>query len=233
MSDYDFGAALAGSANSQISNRHADWGPCISDTRHNFNTGLVAASSFKFGNVWANRLLNDWQIAPAISARSGQPWSAGGQGNGSAGVSSGIDNSRTGLSNDRPDQVLGNVYAPSQNCGTSKICVQWLNPAAFVQNPVGTYGNVGRNAERAPGNFSFDVSLSRKFKINERFSLQARAEAFNIMNHTNYVGGFQPTGLPAGLTYGTGVTALNQSTFGQVTGAFDPRILQFAMKLFF
>ena len=33
----DFGAALAGSTNSQIFNRHADWGPCISDTRHNFN----------------------------------------------------------------------------------------------------------------------------------------------------------------------------------------------------
>ena len=33
LSDYDFGAALAGSTNSQIFNRHADWGPCISDAR--------------------------------------------------------------------------------------------------------------------------------------------------------------------------------------------------------
>jgi len=27
LSDYDFGAALAGSTNSQLFNRHADWGP--------------------------------------------------------------------------------------------------------------------------------------------------------------------------------------------------------------
>ncbi len=37
LSDYDFGAALAGSTNSQVFNRHADWGPCISDTRYIFN----------------------------------------------------------------------------------------------------------------------------------------------------------------------------------------------------
>jgi hypothetical protein len=37
LSDYDFGAALAGAQNSQPFNRHADWGPCISDTRYNFN----------------------------------------------------------------------------------------------------------------------------------------------------------------------------------------------------
>jgi hypothetical protein len=229
LSDFDFGAALAGSTNSQVFNRHADWGPCISDTRHNFNAGLVAASSWKMSNVWASRLLNNWQLAPAFVARSGQPWA----GSGAAGVLSGKDNSLTGLGNDRPDQVLSNVYATSQGCSTSKICVQWLNPAAFVQNPTGTYGNVGRNAERGPGYFGFDLSLSRKFKINERFSVQARAEAFNILNHTDFVGGFAPSGQAAGVSYGTGVTALNASNFGQVTGAYDPRILQFAMKLFF
>ena len=38
ISDADFGAALAAPANSQPFNRHADWGPCVFDTRHNFNT---------------------------------------------------------------------------------------------------------------------------------------------------------------------------------------------------
>ena len=38
ISDADFGAALAASSNSQPFNRHADWGPCVFDTRHNFNT---------------------------------------------------------------------------------------------------------------------------------------------------------------------------------------------------
>ena len=69
--------------------------------------------------------------------------------------------------------------------------------------------------------------------MGERFRLQVIANAFNILNHTNYVGGFAPAGQPAGASYGTVSTALNSSTFGQITGAYDPRIMQFAMKLFF
>ena len=63
--------------------------------------------------------------------------------------------------------------------------------------------------------------------------MQVRADAFNILNHTNFVGGFAPAGQPAGSSYGTVSTGLNSSSFGQITGAYDPRILQFAMKLYF
>ena len=52
ISDADFGAALAGASNSQPFNRHADWGRCVFDTRHNFNASLVATSSLKSGNAW-------------------------------------------------------------------------------------------------------------------------------------------------------------------------------------
>jgi len=228
LSDYDFGAALAGSTNSQLFNRHADWGPCISDTRYNFNLTGVAQSGFKTGNSFVNHLISGWELAPLIHASSGQPLN----------VTSGKDNSLTGLNNDRPNQVLSNVYNPSPNCATQAICVQWLVPAnspapAFVQNAPGTYGNLGRNAVRGPGNFSFDLSLTRTFRITERFSLQARAEAFNILNHTNFVGAFAPAGQPAGASFGTLSTNLSSSNFGQITGAYDPRILQFAMKLLF
>ncbi|HYK61337.1 MAG TPA: TonB-dependent receptor, partial [Bryobacteraceae bacterium] len=63
ISDSDFGAALAASNNSQPFNRHADWGPCAFDTRHNFNASLVATSAINYPNAWVRRLLNDWQIA--------------------------------------------------------------------------------------------------------------------------------------------------------------------------
>jgi hypothetical protein len=67
--------------------------------------------------------------------------------------------------------------------------------------------------------------------MTERFSLQARAEAFNLINHTNFVGGISPAGLIAAFSLMT--TNAASSTFGQPQTAFDPRILQFAMKLFF
>jgi hypothetical protein len=223
LSDYDFGAALAGSTNSQLFNRHADWGPCISDTRYNFNATGVAQSNFKTGNSFLGHVINGWQLAPLIHAASGQPLN----------VTSGKDNSLTGLNNDRPNQVMSNVGATNSTCSSQAICVQFLNPNAFVQNAVGTYGNLGRNAVRGPGNFSFDLSLTRTFHMTERLSLQARAEAFNILNHTNFVGAFAPAGQPAGATYGTLSTNFSSSNFGQATGAYDPRILQFAMKLYF
>jgi hypothetical protein len=92
----------------------------------------------------------------------------------------------------------------------------WLNPAAFLPNALGTFGNLGRNALFGPGNFAFDASLSRRFAIREWVRLEARFEAFNAINHTNFN---NPT------------TTLNSSNFGKILGAGDPKILQFAVKL--
>jgi len=219
-SDYDFGAALAGSTNSQLFNRSADRGPCIFDTRHNFNASLVATSSVKLGNPWVNRLLSNWQFAPLVHASSGQPLN----------VTTGKDNSLTGLGTDRPVQLMSDVYAPTHTC-TGAPCLQWINPAAFQPNALGTYGNVGRNELRGPATVNFDAAISRIFRLNERFSLQARADAFNVFNHTNFVGAISPAGLPT--SYSTLSTNLSSSNFGQVQAAFDPRILQFSMKLHF
>jgi len=220
ISDYDFGAALAGSTNSQVHNRTADKGACIFDVRHNFNVSGVAQSP-KFANAWKNRLLSNWQIAPLIRAVSGSPYT----------VTSGVDNSRTGLGNDRPVQVLQNPYATNNNCSPAP-CYLWTNAAAFQQNPVGTYGNVGRNALRGPGGFFLNTSISRIFKLNERFNLEARGEAFNILNHTNFVGAISPAG--TGTSFSTINTNLNTTaSFGKIASAFDPRIIQLALKLHF
>jgi hypothetical protein len=219
ISDTDFGAALATPANSQPFNRHADWGPCVFDTRHNFNISSTAMSSVKGGNPWMNRLLSRWQVAPLFHAASGQP----------LGTTVGKDNSLTGLGQDRPVQVLSNPYPASESCSFAP-CVQWLNPAAFQPNALGGYGTLGRNALRGPGYVGFDVAVSRIFQFTERYALQARVEAFNVLNHANFVGGISPAG-QAGVT--TMNTTLSSTTYGQVQAAFDPRILQFALKFSF
>ncbi|HVW83662.1 MAG TPA: hypothetical protein VHB50_03240, partial [Bryobacteraceae bacterium] len=212
VSDFDFGAALATSTNSQLFNRTADRAACIFDIRHNFNTSIVAQSPTPHG-LWAGRLLGNWQIAPLIRAVSGSPLN----------VTTGTDNSRTGLNNDRPNYNGTDPYL--------KHGLLWLNAASFTPNAIGTYGNLGRNALRGPGGFFFDTSLSRIFRMTERLQLEARAEAFNILNHTDFVGAISPAGSVT--SYTTMNTALNASTFGKVQAAFDPRILQFALKLRF
>ena len=94
---------------------------------------------------------------------------------------------------------------------------------AFVNPALGTLGNLGRNALIGPGNWAFDMSLSRIFPLTERYGLEVRADAFNLTNS------FRP---------GNPNVTLTSGQFGQIrttaTGDFGaPRIMQFSMKLTF
>src|SRR5262249_30332076 len=63
---------------------------------------------------------------------------------------------------------------------------QWFDPRAYKLPIPGTFGNAGRSQLVGPGLVDVDTSLFKKIPINERFSLQLRAEAFNIFNHSNF-----------------------------------------------
>jgi hypothetical protein len=184
----------------------ADRGNCLSDHRQIFNTSAVLASP-TFGQQWKQRFLGNWRFSPIISVSSGLWFNA----------LTGLDNSLTSNGNDRPNQVLTNPYASSPAC-PSAPCRQWLNPAAFVVNPLGTFGDAGRDALVGPGSVEFDMALSRLFPLGEARSLEFRFEAFNVINHANFA-------VPD--------NTQTDSTFGQIIGAADPRILQFALKFYF
>jgi hypothetical protein len=99
-------------------------------------------------------------------------------------------------------------------------------------NGTGLFGTIQRNYLRAPGAINFDMSISRMFPIHERLQAEFRFDAFNVFNHWN------PQGPSGGSPTGTTST----QTFGYITGAplsgiiptqYDPRVLQFALKLHF
>lgn len=197
-------------------NARLDRGPCGFDVRHIFNTTLVASSHFASLTGWKGAALNNWQIAPLIRILSGQPLN----------VTSGIDNSRTGIGLDRPNLVPGvNPYTHNkiQKSGAN---LAYLNKAAFTQNAIGTYGTIGRNAFRTPNFYNVDLAVSRIFPVHERLNFQLRMEAFNVLNHPN----FTPTSASGG---GGFSTTLSGGTFGNVLGAQDPRIFQLAGKFTF
>jgi hypothetical protein len=94
----------------------------------------------------------------------------------------------------------------------------WFDTAAFVTPQAFTYGNAGRSIIKGPTVRNLDLALLRDFKAHERLTVQFRFEAFNSTNHTNF-------GLP-GTSFGTG-------SFGVIGNAYEPRDLQFGLKLVF
>jgi hypothetical protein len=149
--------------------------------------------------------LSNWDIAPLIRYQSGLP----------ANPSTGKDNSLTGSGLDRPNVVGGSAMYTGAPHG---LKFQYVNPGLYTANPIGTFGNAGHLTLRGPGYFDVDVAVARGFRLRERLTLKVRGEAFNVLNRPNF-------GLPNG--------NLSSSTFGQITGAFDPRILQGSVKLMF
>ena len=88
-----------------------------------------------------------------------------------------------------------------------------------------------------PNYRDLDISIQKLTKINERFTLQFRAEGFNVLNRANF---FQPNPAifqaPTGSIYNTGLLNLGApvaSNAGQIITAQDPREIQFGLKLLF
>jgi hypothetical protein len=96
----------------------------------------------------------------------------------------------------------------------------WFYSGAFSapapNNPVPATAK--RGTIQGPGFNRLDLGVHRNFKITERTSFQFRAEAFNAINHVN--------------VNAIGTTATS-STFGEVTGYRDMRIMQFAGRFTF
>jgi hypothetical protein len=184
-------------------NIRGDYGPCSYDSPHLFNASIVYLSQFGRGGLLSH-LLSHWNIAPLVRYQSGLP----------VNPTSGKDNSLTGVGNDRPNVNSTRAYTGAPH----GLLYQYLNPNLYVANPIGTYGNAGHNSLRGPGYFNVDVAVTREIKLNERVTVHARGEAFNVLNHPNF-------GLPNG--------NISSSSFGQIRSARDPRILQASMKLIF
>jgi hypothetical protein len=92
------------------------------------------------------------------------------------------------------------------------------------------FGTAGKDAVVAPARVNFTTSLYKSFAITERAHFELRFESFNTFNHP------EPNGLNTSYAPQNGPfsTTLNQgNTFGQVTGTFDPRVLELGGKLTF
>ena len=115
-------------------------------------------------------------------------------------------------------QTSGSV---DSRLGGSNGTTGWLNPAAFSQAPVLTFGNLSRFLNvRGPALYNWDVSLFKTFSVaRERWKAQFRAEALNATN-TPY--------------FGNPNTTLTNNQFGKITTQINnPRLLQLGLRVTF
>jgi hypothetical protein len=155
-------------------------------------------------NGFLNTLVGGWQVGSIITLQTGFPFT----------ITSGRDQSNTGAGFDRP-----NATGVDPDEIATRTTDRWFNTDAFVLQPFGTHGNVGRNTMIGPSLFNWDASLLKDFNFNERHRLQFRWEAFNVPNHPNWS---NPNG---------NVTSPGFGTIGGTRG--NMRQMQLALKYIF
>jgi Carboxypeptidase regulatory-like domain len=215
-----------------------DYGNSIFNSPNRFTLSAVYSLPWYASQQgFAGHLLGGWQMNGIITIHSGFPWTPYCQ-NTAAEVP--CDFNLDGVSNDRPNAPAIGNHANSSNaayepdhpslnltaaqfyCGAGGAAIV---PGCTMPNTTAGFtpfnGDLGRNTFTGPNFREVDFSIFKNTKVSERFTLQFRAEAFNIFNRTNLQ---QPYNQFGGAT---SLFGLSQAVQG------FPRQIQFGLKLIF
>jgi hypothetical protein len=209
---YTYGKIIdSGGAGQNMYDRRPERGLADNDIRHNFITGFVddlpvgRGRRIDIQNKALDLLIGGWQFNGIVNFRSGAPFSV---------VTAG-DVARVGSGSQRPNAT--GVRATKLDPRTNGLI--GLNRDAYSTPATGTFGTAARNTQPGFGVNQWDISLAKNFPLaplGEQGKLQLRFEWFNFFNHTQFM---------------NPIATQNAPTFGRVTAAADPRILQIAGRL--
>jgi hypothetical protein len=181
------------------------------DARHRFVLSGTYELPFK-----GNRFMEGWELSTIVQLQTGNP------------INFHTTNATlTGISGEVRASVAGPVqtgFTPALN-GAATAVTYIQNRAVFFDQGA-AFGNLGRNVIIGPGFANVDFAVVKNTKLTERLTWQVRADAFDLLNTTNFG---QPN------------STVGSSTFGLITGGTrfpagdsgSARQLQLAMKLIF
>ena len=202
---------------------------------------MLPRPAFAASSAAGTWLFSNWQLAGVTTVMSGLPID----------VVDSLAGSFFGLN-------VGTLARPSWAPGATRKTATtnipagyFFNPSAFVRpivgvnqpipssngraiaNAAGTdIGNVGRNVLRGPGQYSFDVAITRRFPLKESRSVEFRAEFFNLLNNVNFANPI--SNLNSATVDSTTGAVTDASDFGRITStSSNPRIIQWAVKFHF
>ena len=198
---------------------NAEQGPQAQTPRQNFTLSnvyeLPIGRGHKFGHDW-NRLtdgfLGGWHFANILTDRTGLPLNVT------------LSSSGTNPANNQTYKFLslnGGTLRPNlignPQTGISPEVNRnnFLNTGAFQVQALNTPGNASRDVAIGPGLVNLDLSLAKRIAVSDRQSVEFRFEAFNSLNHTNF---------------GNPGTSFGSSSFGVISSAGTPRIVQMAIR---
>lgn len=171
---------------------------------------------FVFNYVWelpspksgiAKAVLGNWQSSGIWTLQSGFPLN----------ITSGNDTSFS-LPGNGNDQAQVSCTPHYTTGSRDQRIASWFETGCFGIPADNTFGNLGRNTLMGPGTLNVDLGLHKSFNFTEQANLQFRAEFFNAFNHTQL---------------NNPDTTVADDTFGRITSARAPRIIQLALKLRF
>ncbi len=214
-SAYTFAGLGGNNGSSAITNPYdwnADRGNCSFDLRQNLSANIVYQLPFR-----GNRFKEGWQLTLIQAWHTGVPFTL-------------TEGDQAFLGNnfdvERPNYVAGCNVSANQSVHA------WYNPACFTPSAYGTLGDLGRNNIVGPGYLDTDFGVLKNTRLSERFTLQFRAELFNIFNNVNF-------SLPTGAAFNAGSASTNYQATPTTTGneitsiVGNARQTQFSLKLLF
>ena len=174
------------------------------DTPNRFTFAGVWDLPFGKGRRYASNtsrglelLIGGWQTNTDITIQNGPPFSI---------FSNGVRADISGTSGAGCKTFRGKIFCPA----TTPV---------FASDPSGPkFGNSGRNIFYGNRETFVNASLFKNLHVSERFTVQFRAQAYNLFNHVN---GFRP------------VNDLGSSDFGKDIAEQRRRQLEFGMRLIF
>ncbi|HEV2136001.1 MAG TPA: TonB-dependent receptor [Terracidiphilus sp.] len=185
-------------------------------------------------NGMADTVLGGWQLSAINTAQAGTPFNLVYSPNSATGVSPQIVATYRGANEYRPNAVSGVARTQGRKVRLANTgYVQYVNLAAFSLpstkdssgNLLSPFGNASRNPGRTPPFYETDLSVNKRFSTPiESMKIEFRSEFYNIFNHTNL---YLPSSGLAGTLGGSPTSG------GVISSTFEPRIVQFGLKVIY
>jgi len=219
-------------------NQHLDYGRADFDQTHVFNLNAIYDLPFGKGKYFLNdhggavdRLVGGWQLGGILRLNTGTPLTiVDPRGTLNRVGRSANQTAVTNLTNDQISNLVGIfkqdgiVYYinPSVINSDGRGAAAFGQPAfsneVFFDNGPGQFGTLARSTINGPLFTELDMSLTKSIRLTEKMRFQIRADAFNVLNHTNFLTGILTPGLGLNGTSNT-IFNVNSPTFGQITEA--------------